>query len=648
MTSDRRLAAIMFTDIVGYTALMGRDEEKAFQLLRKNRDLQRPLIRKYQGEWLKEMGDGILASFKTSSDAVRCAREIQNASKKEDIPLRIGIHEGEVVFEGKDVLGDGVNVASRLEALTEEGCVYISESVYRNIKNKPDISADFIGEKALKNVDESIKVYKVDCEKVPVESPSLKAYDTSLPDKKSIIVLPFDNMSPDPDQEYFSDGLTEEIITDLSHVHDLLVISRSSAMTFKGTKSTIREIAEKVNVHYVLEGSVRKAGNSLRITAQLIDAITDTHLWAEKYNGTLDDIFKIQESVSREIVESLKLQLLPEESGKLSDKPITNIQAYECWLKARQAMFQWTAESLDYAKQYLETGLDIIGENPLLYAGMGFLHVQYFNSGVIKDPSIFKKAEKYIQKAFELDPDVFLGHYAMGFALYLQGDIKTAIAHIRKAIEMDPGNTDAMRLLCYYYSMMLGKPESVVHLAQRIIDLNPLTSMSYMPRAMVHWAMGDIKNAKEDARKYYRMSPDNIHARLWYTIILMWDGDYKETYPIIEKTKYEFPDETMTKIMLFLYYANQNDKDMAISMHTNDYLAYAWNDHFYAWILADGYALLNEKNEALKWLERTVDLGFINYPLFTEIDPFLNNLRETTEFKALMKRVKKEWEEFEV
>ena len=284
---DRRLAAIMFTDIAGYTALMGSDEDKAFDMLRRNHAIHEKLIKQFDGTLIKEIGDGTLASFSLASDAVRCALEIQNGCKEENIPLKIGIHEGEMVFVGSDVLGDGVNIASRLLESTEKGCITISGSVYRDIKNKTGIRTEFIEEKVFKNVDEPIRIYSVTCEESqPVKSSKITS-DSNLPGKKSIIVLPFVNISPDPDQEYFSDGLTEEIITDLSHIHDLLVISRSSAMTFKGTNKTIPEIAQTVKVRYILEGSVRKAGNNLRITAQLIDALTDTHLWAEKYNQRL-------------------------------------------------------------------------------------------------------------------------------------------------------------------------------------------------------------------------------------------------------------------------------------------------------------------------------------------------------------------------
>jgi len=293
MSQTRQLAAIMFTDIVGYTALMGDDEQKAFGLLKTNREIQKPIIEQFNGKWIKEIGDGIMASFNTVSDAVNAAIKIQedcNAAKK--FQLRIGIHQGEVVVEADDVFGDAVNIAARIQSAAKPGAIYISETVQHNVSNKNHIQTKFVKEETLKNVKEPVRIYEI------VLGKELAAHTQTIIEttsKNSIAVLPFANMSSDPEQEYFSDGLTEEIISDLSRVSKLLVISRSSIMTFKGTQKKMKEIASELNVRYVLEGSVRKAGNNLRITAQLIDADTDSHIWSEKYNGTLEDVFDIQE-----------------------------------------------------------------------------------------------------------------------------------------------------------------------------------------------------------------------------------------------------------------------------------------------------------------------------------------------------------------
>src|SRR5688572_4782646 len=341
MSSSRQLAAIMFTDIVGYTALMGRDEKKAFEVLRRNREIQKPFIKHYNGVWIKELGDGVLASFRTVTDAVFCAAAIHEACNKIDgLQLRIGIHLGEVIFENNDVFGDGVNIASRLQAMASPGSTWVSEAVYKNLVNKKEISSEFIKEEHLKNVTEPVKVYEITVKEIPGFLPdNVKAYkeqnrtgsslkkkkliipafilfivllaayfiffkipsapvaaDGTTPEK-SIAVLPFVNMSGDKEQEYFSDGITEDIITHVSKISDLKVIARTAVMQYKATKKTVQQIGEELNVSTILEGSVRREGNQIRVVAQLINSKTNEHLWADTYDEELTEIFKIQSKV---------------------------------------------------------------------------------------------------------------------------------------------------------------------------------------------------------------------------------------------------------------------------------------------------------------------------------------------------------------
>jgi adenylate cyclase len=351
----RKLAAIMFTDIVGYSAMMSKDEKQAMNVLEKNREIHKSAIAKFNGEYIKEIGDGNLSIFQSSFDAVNCALEIQKACCSESyLMVRIGIHIGDIILKENDIFGDGVNIASRIEAAGEPGGIYISERVYEDIKNKTNINAEFIGERTFKNINYPVKVYSIFTGKKEEMSEPVFSEPGEIKEK-SIIVLPFENISPDPDQEYFSDGLTEEIITDLSQIQSLRVISRNSSMMLKGTRKATKTIAKELNVQYVLEGSVRKAGNNLRIVAQLIDAKTDTHLWAEKYRGILDDIFDMQEKVSQSIVNALKVKLTPKEDSQIPEqiairqeavlspeekrviekKPTENIEAYNLYLRGR-------------------------------------------------------------------------------------------------------------------------------------------------------------------------------------------------------------------------------------------------------------------------------------------------------------------------
>ena len=254
----------------------------------------------------------------------------------------------------------------------------------------------------------------------------------AVPDK-SIVVLPFTNISPEEGQEYFCDGMTEEIITDLSHVRELLVISRSSAMTFKGTKKTIPEIAHAVNVRYVLEGSVRKAGKDLRITAQLIDAATDAHIWAEKYAGSLDDVFAIQEKVSRSIAEALKLRLTPEEKRRMAERSIDDVTAYECYLRAMAEIWKFQEDSINLAIRYFQRGLEIVGDNALLYSGMAFAYWQYVNIGFMQEEGL-KKAEELVIKALALEPDYSKAHAVLGWLGHFGGKFQEAVGHFKRAL----------------------------------------------------------------------------------------------------------------------------------------------------------------------------------------------------------------------
>ena len=436
--SDRRHAAIMFTDIVGYTALMGSDEDRALEVLNKNRKIHSKLIEQFKGTLIKEMGDGMLISFNLASDAVRCAIEIQKASKEQDIPLKIGIHEGEMVFEGNDVLGDGVNIASRLESDTKEGCITISGSVYRDIKNKTGIQTEFIGEKSFKNVDEPLKVYRVLCEEgvsKPAKNTNSKKSKNEkikyfyyilagmfivssvvfliweyLPQKrtkeldKSIAVLPFINMSNDPGHEYFSDGITEEIITQLANIKDLSVRSRTSVFQYKNNPKEIPQIGNELGVSYVLEGSVRRDQDMVRITIQLINAITDTHVWAENYDRKLEGVLEIQSEVAKKVAEMLDITLSSSEKKRIERKPTEKFTAYEYYLRAMHEDKKWTVEGSQKAVEYLEKALELDPEFSEAYSLYTWQYIQLsVTYQVMSTREALKLALPAAQKAVKYD-----------------------------------------------------------------------------------------------------------------------------------------------------------------------------------------------------------------------------------------------------
>ncbi|MBA7558788.1 hypothetical protein ES708_00397 [subsurface metagenome] len=464
---------------------------------------------------------------------------------------------------------------------------------------------------------------------------------------KSIIVLPFENISPDPDQEYFSDGLTEEIITDLSQIHDLLVISRSSAMTFKATKKKVKDIVKEVNVRYVLEGSVRKAGNDLRITAQLIDGVNDAHLWAEKYTGTLTDVFDIQEKVSQAIVTSLEIKLSSEKTGKLAERKVKDVIAYEHYLLARHEIWRCTKESLSHSIELLNNSLKKIGRNEYLLVALGTAYFQNVNFGIDPDINNLNKADELVSEAIELNPFLAKAHYVKSMIHETRGDLKEAFNSIKQALELDPADSEALMMMAFMHGM-IGKPQEAKPFAKYAIQVDPLNPLSYVGEFWVNISEGQFDKALETCYKMYALDKNNLMSLWTYAYALATNNQIKEATKIFDSLNVNYPDQFHTIIGNSLRHAINNNKQQALESVTEQLEKAAEMDHLWAWILANVYSLIGENNKAIDYLERATKHIFINYPWFSKYDPFLENIRGEERFKKLMERVKYEWENFEV
>jgi len=506
---------------------------------------------------------------------------------------------------------------------------YIEKVIYKSLVKDPD--------NRYQTIQELVKDLK-----------AKSAPDIDLPAKEnSIVVLPFKDFSEKKENEYFSDGLTEEIITDLSQVKNLLVISRSSAMTFKDTKKKVAEIGKELNVQNVLEGSVRKEGNNIRITAQLIEAKNDTHLWAQKYSGSMDDIFDIQEKVSRSIVDALALKLSPEEEQKIAKRPIKNIQAYECYLRARQESWLFTPDALDRAVHYLQNGLEIIGDNALLYAGMGYVYTQYVNMGLEMESNIVK-AEEYAKKALQLDPESSEAHLVIGLLTQIiGGNERKAIKHFKKALASNPGDTHAILWLAVSL-LNVGKAEEPRLLVDKLLAVDPLTPMSRSSFGVMCLYEGRIAEAVDGIYDWFRLEPQNPAALYFYTLALVYAGKLKEATVIIDQHIHTDWPDTFTKHCLLIKYAIEKDTNKIERLITGDYEKTIKSDPQDGYFASVLYVIAEMKNAALDMLEYAVNNGFINYPLMSELDPILETIRGEERFKKLMKRVKYEWEHFEV
>jgi non-specific serine/threonine protein kinase len=462
--------------------------------------------------------------------------------------------------------------------------------------------------------------------------------------EKSIIVLPLEDISPGKDNEYFADGLTEEITADLSQINDLLVISRSSAMTFKRTQKKVTEIANEVNVRYVLEGSVRKAEDKLRITAQLIDANTDTHLWAKKYDGCLDDVFSMQENVSKDIVESLKLKLTTDEKNRIESKPIDNFEAYDFYLKAYQGFWEFSEEASDRGLKYLQDAASIIGDNDLLYSAMALIYYQYVSNG-IKQEEFIAKAKEYAQKALALNPNSSKAHHVMGLiALHINGNPKDAVNHLKHAVLVEPSLLPALYSLIAAYCYC-GKISIAIQLVERLKNINPISFQTYFFEGFIQFHGGEYHRAIDPFRRMIEIDPNNP-INYYYAWVLINCNRTKEASTYLNK--YVSSEDTFEQSFgQILRFALLKNKEKVLYLLNSDFLKTSARSGAASYQITSIFAFIGEKEKAMFWLENAVDRGFLNYPLLAEKDPFLESIRGEELFKELMKKVKHLWENFE-
>ena len=425
--TKRKLTAILSADVKGYSRLMQDDEEATVRTITAYREVITNLIQGYHGRVVDAKGDNILAEFPSVVDAVRCAVNIQKelGVKNSDLPehrkmeFRIGINLGDVIEEKESIYGDGVNVAARIEGLAEGGGICISGTAFDQVESKIRLKFEYLGEQAVKNIKKPVRVYRVKMESsisdfgMSVELP--------LPDKPSIAVLPFVNMSGDPEQEYFSDGITEEIITGISKVPHLFVIARTSTFTYKDKSVKVQQVGSELGVRYVLEGSVRKAGERLRITAQLVDAATGEHLWAERYDGILKDVFALQDEITLKILNALQVKLTVGEQAQLWSKGTDNLKAYLKYLQARDHVYQQNQEKNVLGRQMLEEVIRLDPNYAMAYMTLAHTHAFDISYGTCKSlKEALKRAFDLVEKAIELDDSLAEAHGILGFIYQLK------------------------------------------------------------------------------------------------------------------------------------------------------------------------------------------------------------------------------------
>lgn len=575
----RELAAIMFSDIVGYTAIMGRDEQRAMRALAAHRELLRSILPRFNGRLIGEIGDGTLSSFHSAVDAVNCAREIQaSLASDSELRIRIGIHVGDVVFTEKTVLGDGVNVASRIHELAPPGGSCISERVYEEIRNKPEFQVKDLGEKKLKNVARPIRVYALTAVDAPGQpAPGLAAGvgksmakhrtlmvgagalllvaiiagiatlrrfapssagppATKPPGVRSIAVLPLENLSGDPAQEYFADGMTDELITDLAKISGLRVISRTSVMKFKGEhREQLPEIARALNVDTIVEGSVLRVGDKVRITAQLIDAPNDKHLWAESYERDTRDVLTLQDEVASTIARQIDVALTPNEQAHLAKPRPVNPDAFEACLKGRYFLEKQTGEGFQKGREYFEQAIKIAPDFAPGYVGLGAYYVAAADF-FLSNQEAMPKAKKLLAMALRLDGTNADAHSWLGtIDQFYDYDWVAAEAEHRRAIELAPGSADTHARYGYVlmWQARFDEAERELKLAQLLDPLSPWNSVTM---GSLFIFRGDYTKALEQCRKAVEIDP-NFWPAYSYCFGLSYDlmGNHGQGLKAFEK-----------------------------------------------------------------------------------------------------------------
>ncbi len=585
---ERKLAAILSADVVGYSRLMAEDEEGTVRRLKQYREVIDGLIATYHGRLFGAAGDSVIAEFASAVDAVRCAVEIQqkvaegNAGLPDDrrMRFRIGVNLGDVVVEGENLLGDGVNIAARLQALADPDGICISGTIYDQIRRKLDLGYEDLGEQSVKNIPEPVRVYALRLEGgirrrrhparrkrnrlrvalatfaglillvgvglwatwprplgllIDILGVSGPPINPPLPDLPSIVVLPFTNMSGDPEQEYFSDGITEDLTTDLSGIPYLFVIARNSAFTYKGKPVKVEEVGRELGVRYVLEGSVRRSGDRVRITAQLLDATTGFHVWGERYDRDLADIFALQSEISLEILAALGVEIREAELERIRRKPTEDLTAYDLLLKGIFHFYRTTREGNAHARHLFEQAIKLDPDYAEAHAMLGATYSADFSNGWNLDPKLLDHAEERLQRALALSRSSPTPHTGLAILNMLRGQPAAAVAAFDRAIELGPSYA-VPHFFRGFTLAQQGKFVGAVQSINRALRLNPRPPpMFLVVIAAVNFVAGRTQEAVEMYGQARAASPDLITARLGLAYLYESEGRHEEARAMVQE-----------------------------------------------------------------------------------------------------------------
>jgi len=547
---NRKLAAILAADVVGYSRLMAADEVATLAALKRHRELVfHPAVAAHNGRVVKLIGDGTIVEFGSVVDAVNCALSVQRSNGvlpeealgQPKIVLRIAINLGDVIIQGDDIYGDGVNIAARLEPLAEPGGICVSSIVNESIGNRIDVRFQDGGDISVKNIDRPIRVWKWHPGAAPLaaaKSNAAKSEPSSA--TASIAILPFTNMSGDPEQEYFSDGITEDIITDLSKIAGLTVIARNSSFTYKGRSVDVRTIGRELGVRSVLEGSIRRAAKRVRITAQLVDAETGGHLWAERYDRDLTDIFEVQDDVTRQIVDALKVTLSPAENARLTAGGTSSMDAYDYVLRGREILLGKTKnrETFEQSTKFFMRALELDPNYPKAYAALSMAYNLDYQNRWSDDPdSSLPLAKRYAEQAIEKDPNEPFARLVASWAAIFEKDLDRATSEVNTALRLNPNFALAYSNLGSIHNYS-GRPLEAIPMFERAIRLDPaFRAQNLHFLGIAHLLAGKYETAAALLRERILLVPGTDFSRVFLASALGYLGEVDEARRIWRELK---------------------------------------------------------------------------------------------------------------
>jgi TolB-like protein/class 3 adenylate cyclase/Tfp pilus assembly protein PilF len=643
MTEERRLTAIMFTDVVGFSALAERDERLALHLLDEHHSVVRSVIARHSGREIKTMADGFLIEFASAVDAANCALAMQAEMAKgwpeetsaERVQIRIGIHLGDVVIRGDDILGGGVNIASRIEQLAEPGGICVSEDVARQIRRRVAASLVSMGTPPLKNISEPVEVFRL-CVAGADEPP--KPTSPAQPaDTRSIAVLPFANMSADPENEFFSDGLTEDILTRLSRISSLKVISRTSVMQYKNTTKNMRRIGQELGVANLLEGSVRKVGDRVRITAQLIEAAGDGHLWAESYDRQISDIFAVQSDVADQIARALEATITPSEKQQILRSPTQDMDAYQLYLQGRFLLGKRTEACLQSAIDRFERAIQLDPLYGEAYAGVADCYTLLATFEYLSAREAFPKARSFAEQALAKNPLLAEAHASLGLVKFQHDwDWAEAERELQLAIALNPNYATGHHFYADFLKG-LGRFEEAYREIRQAQELDPLSLAISSGVGHVLYLSRQYDRAIEAYRHTLELDPTFLQARLWFGRPLLQKGMYAEAVAELTQAVQLSGASTMSLSVLAHAHAASGNLEEAHRLLA-EVQERATRQYVPAYWIGLIYVGMRDNDQAIAWLERAFEERSA-WLAWANVEPRFDSLREDPRFANLLRRV---------